>query len=523
LRILLVEPDYRRNSRSIREKIKTENPPKKRDDESLWYPPIGLMKLARFHKERGDEVEFVYGCEGKGEIFKAAESWDRIYITTLYTYNWDKIIETINYYKELVWGGIEKIFVGGIMASLLYKDLASKTGVNVVKGVLNSPKQIGLDGNRNIDRLPSDYSILDSRIYAINDTYYAYTSRGCINSCSWCGVSIIEPKFVRYINIKSMMKKLRKEYGDKPRLKLMDNNVMASPYLEKIVSDLINLGYGKNSYTESEPKKERMIDFNQGLDASFFTDDKMKILAELNIKPMRIAFDRIVEKEEYVKAIEIATKYGIKTFSNYMLYNFMDSPRDLYERLMINIGLNAKWRKEGKTDTSVYSYPMRYAPINSTDSPTEVSQENGICVPEKAKNKNSSAYNGVFWTKRFVRSIEIMKGVAHGSISPTPSLARRTLGETYDEFLANLYMPEELLRNRNTYEKKIYKYEPNRKSGTGDVERFRAFISGLLSKKNDRFMQFHNIVSKNSKGEIRRYIAKCKDRTMKKWLNFYIK
>jgi hypothetical protein len=522
-KILLVEPDYRRNSRSIREQVKTENPPKQRGDESLWYPPIGLMKLARFHKDRGDEVHFVYGCEGKGEIFNATESWDRIYITTLYTYNWDKIIETINYYKELVWGDIEKIFVGGIIASLLHKDLAAKTGVNVIKGVLNSPKQIGLRGNRNIDLLPPDYSILDSRIYAINATYYAYTSRGCINSCSWCGVPIIEPTFVPYIDIKSMMKKLRKEYGDKPKLKLMDNNVMASRYLEKIVSDLIDLGYGKNSYTDSEPKKERVIDFNQGLDASFFTEDKMRIIAELNIKPMRIAFDRIEEKEEYVKAIEIAKKHGVKTFSNYMLYNFMDSPKDLYERLMVNIGLNEKWRKENRTGVSIYSYPMRYAPIKSTDSPTEISQENGICVPEKPKNEDSSDYNGIFWTRRFVRSIEIMKGVAHGSISPTPSLARRTLGKTYNEFLANLYMPEELLRNRNTYEKKIYKGEPKRKSGTGDVEKFRAFISGLLSKKDDRFMQFHNAVSKNSRGEIRKYIAKCKDRTMKKWLNFYIK
>jgi len=522
-KILLVEPDYRRNSRSIREQIKTEDPPKKRGDESLWYPPIGLMKLARFHKDRGDEVHFVYGCEGKGEIFNAAESWDRIYITTLYTYNWDKIIETINYYKELVWGDIERIFVGGIMASLLQKDLAAKTGVKVVKGVLNSPRRIGLHENRNIDRLPPDYSILDSRIYAINNTYYAYTSRGCVNRCSWCGVPIIERNFVPYIDIKSMIKKLRKKYGDKPKLKLMDNNVMASRYLEKIVSDLIELGYGKNSYTDSEPKKERVIDFNQGLDASFFTEDKMRIIAELNIKPMRIAFDRIEGKEEYVKAVEIAKKHGVKTFSNYMLYNFMDSPKDLYERLMVNIELNEKWRKEGKPRASIYGYPMRYAPIRSTDSPTEISQENGICVPEKPKDENSSAYNGVFWTKRFVRSIEIMKGVAHGSISPTPSLARRTVGETYNEFLANLYMPEELLRNRNTYEKKIYKYEPKRKSGTGDVERFRAFISGLLSKKDDRFMQFHNIVSKNNNGEIRRYIAKCKDRTMKKWLNFYIK
>lgn len=523
LRVLLVEPDYRRNSRSIRERVKIEDPPKQRDDESLWYPPIGLMKLARFHKERGDDVQFVYGCDGKVEIFRGAQCWDRIYITTLYTYHWEKIIETIDYYRELVWGDVEKIFVGGIMASLLDKDLAAKTGVNVVKGVVNSPKQIGLRGSRDIDVLPPDYDILDNRMYAVNDTFYAYTSRGCINSCSWCGVPVIEPRFVEYIAIKNMMKKLRKEYGDKPRLKLMDNNVMASPYLEKIVSDLIDLGYGKNSYTESKPRRERVIDFNQGLDASFFTEDRMRMLAELNIKPMRIAFDRIAEKEEYVRAIEMAVKHGVKTFSNYMLYNFMDRPRDLYERLTINIGLNEKWRKEGNRETSIYSYPMRYAPINNTDSPTVVSQENGVCVPRKAENKKSSAYNGVFWTKRFVRSIEIMKGVAHGSISPTPGLARRALGKTYDEFLANLYMPEELLRNRNTYEKKIYKHAPKRRPGTGDVERFRAFMCELLRQKHDRFIEFHNAVSKNSRAEIRKYIDKCEDKTVRRWLHFYLR
>ena len=345
LRVLLVEPDYRRNSRSIREQIRTGNPPKKRDDESLWYPPIGLMKLARFHKERGDEVHFAYGCRGKGDLFNASESesWDRIYITTLYTYDWNKIIETIDYYKGLVWGNTEGIFIGGIMASLLHKDLVAKTGVNVIKGILNSPKRIGLRGNTNIDLLPPDYSILDSDIYAINDTYYAYTSRGCVNRCSWCGVPTIEPRFLSYIDIKSMIKKLRKEYGDKSKLKLMDNNVMASSYLEKIVSDLIDLGYGRNRYTDTKPKRERVIDFNQGLDASFFTEDKMRTIAQLNIEPMRIAFDRIEEREEYVEAVEMAKKYGVKTFSNYMLYNFMDSPKDLYERLMINIKLNEKW------------------------------------------------------------------------------------------------------------------------------------------------------------------------------------
>lgn len=481
------------------------------------------MKLARFHNDRGDKVQFVYGCEAKRKIFDIEELWDRIYITTLFTYHWKKIIETIKYYKEIVWGDTNKIFVGGIMASLLQEETAAETEVNVIKGILTSPKQIGFIGNKNIDLLPPDYSIVNNKLYAINDTYYAYTSRGCVNSCSWCGVPKIEPEFIPYIDIKENIKYLKSKYGDKPKLKLMDNNVLASPYLEDIVSDLIELGYKKNSFTESKPKKEKVVDFNQGLDANYLTEDKMNLLEEINIKPMRIAFDSIHYKENYVKAIKIAKKHGIKYFSNYMLYNFRDSPKDLYERLMINIGLNEKWRKEDKSKASIYSYPMRYAPIDSTDSPTEISQEDGIGIPKKTNNEQELSYKGVFWTKRFVRSIEIMKGVAHGSISPTPSLARRTIGKTYKQFLANLYMPEELLRNRNVYEKKVYKHEPKREPGTGDVERFRSFINGLLRKKDGRFLQFYNVVAKNSKGEIREYREKCKDKTIKKWLDFYIR
>jgi len=524
LRVLLVEPDYRRNSRSTIEKAAAmSSASKRRNDESLWYPPLGLMKLSTFHKMRGDEVHFAYGCIPEIDSFELGDSWDRIYITTLFTFRWGKTVETINYYKNLVWGDTSKIFVGGIMASLLPDKVYEATGIYPVKGVIRSPEQIGLPGTENIDLLAPDYDILDNRLYAINDTYYAYTTRGCVNKCPWCGVPILEPGGVYYIDIKDIIRSMRRKHGDKPKLKLMDNNVLASPDLEKIIEDLVELGYGRNMVTNTDSPRERVIDFNQGLDASFLTEENMKLLAKLNIKPVRIAFDRIGEKDEYLRALKLAKKYGARVFSNYMLYNYQDTPKDLYERLIVNINLNKRWRsKRGRPTASIYSYPMRYAPIDSTDSPTAISQENGICVPTKPLADQDGTYNGIFWTKRFIRNVEIMKGVAYGSVSPTPSLARRTLGKTFREFVANLYMPEELLRYRNKYEQEVCKFEPKRDPGTGEIESFRVFISKLLETKGRRFTAFHYVVSKNRKQAIRGFLASCEDEEMKKWLRYYL-
>lgn len=522
MKILFVEPEYRRLSARLR-KIAEGSSGNNSNDETLWYPPLSFMKLARFHKSKGDEVVFVRGCdksllEQEGS-FHSLELWDRVYITTLFTFHYDKIIKTINFYKQAVGGTLDKIFVGGIAASLMPKQIYEETGVYPVTGILNSPKQIGLKGTTNIDLLPPDYELLDNNLYAINDTFYAYTTRGCVNTCKWCGVNELEPSYVQYIDIKPIINELRNEYGDMSKLKLMDNNVLASPKLGKIVEDLVDLGYGRNQFTDTNPKKKRVVDFNQGLDASYFTEESMKLLAKLNIKPMRIAFDRITERRVYLKAIELAYEHGVTEFSNYMLYNFKDTPKDLYERLVINMSLNRKWAN-GTRRASVYSYPMRFAPIGEISGNGENRSRDYV----RANSLKSRDWlENPIWTKRFVRSIEIMKGAAHGAISPTPELAQRTIGKDFQEFVTNLYMPEELLRNRSKHEKRIYDHEPKRRPGTGKIEEFRKFLLGLVKTQDESFVFFHEGVSANSSEVIRQSISACKDTEMKKWLKLYLK
>jgi hypothetical protein len=527
LRILLVEPDYRKFSEKARKRAQQTKAglQKRPEDEVLWYPPLGLMKLATFHKMRGDEVKFVSGCDKslfkESDLFPPASLWDRVYISTLFTFEWKRTIETINFYRDAVGGSIHKIYVGGIMGSLMPKEIFEETGIQPVTGILSFPKQIDLEGDENIDMLPPDYEILDPYLYGINDTYYAYTTRGCRRSCKYCGVPEIEPSYVEYIDIKRVISELRNKYGDKSKMKLMDNNVLASSRLEQIVEDLVSLGYGRGQFTNTKPKKQRVIDFNQGLDARYIDERTTSLLSKLNIKPMRVAFDHVKDKKTYVRALKVARKYGIKEFSNYMLYNWKDTPRDLYDRLVINIRLNEKWGKgTDKSSGAIYSYPMRYAPIKSRY-PDE-SNRNRDYVPT-APEKKFDFVNFAVWTMRFTRNVEIMKGAAFGAISPTPTLAWRTIGETFEEFIVNLYMPEELLRNRNKHERRVYEYEPKRPPGTGKVEGFRTFILRLFKEQPEEAARFHNAVSANTTSSIREYYNKCTNKEVKEWLKLYMK
>ena len=82
------------------------------------------------------------------------------------------------------------------------------------------------------------------------------------------------------------------------------------------------------------------------------TEEKMEKLSEVSIKPLQIAFDHYEQREIYIKAVKTAAKYGISDLSNYLLYNFTDTPEELYYRMRINVDLCEE------LDVTIYSFPM---------------------------------------------------------------------------------------------------------------------------------------------------------------------
>ena len=95
------------------------------------YPPLGLMKIAQYHGPNGkkDNITFIKG-EDKSVEDKV---WDRIYITTLFSFEWNKISETIDYASRISNQQHNKIFVGGIAASLMKESFLKKTNGEVLE------------------------------------------------------------------------------------------------------------------------------------------------------------------------------------------------------------------------------------------------------------------------------------------------------------------------------------------------------------------------------------------------------
>ena len=391
----------------------------------IKFPPLGLMKISAYHKALGDNVRFLKGISHSAEY----TYWDRIYVSTLFTYHWKVTVETINHYKCLVRGDLRRIVVGGILASLMPEELWRETGVKPLTGVLDRPYILDSDNNLVVEDMIPDYALFDdcpTQYSLVDDSFFGYSTRGCPNRCKFCGVHVLEPKFKEYKGLKPYIEGLRSLYGDRPYLVLFDNNILASKRLEKLVGDIEELGFSKDNpfqYEKNNRKifKKRGVDFNQGTDLRLMSETKLKILSRLPLNPLRIAFDHIKDTAQYVEMVRLAAKYKVQKLSNYILYNFDDTPEDLWKRLKINIDLNKE------LDLRIYSFPMKYIPLNSKD--------------RRYINESN-------WNWQFIRGVQRILNVLKGTVMTTEDFFYRAFGGDENEFLEILHMPEKILMYR---------------------------------------------------------------------------
>lgn len=182
--------------------------------------------------------------------------------------------------KNLLLLSDSSLYVGGIMASLMPKNIVEATGIDrshILTGLFTDTSVVGDNNDINVDQLPLDYDILEdvNYKYPAGDNYFAYTTRGCPNHCSFCAVPILEPSFHVTNNIVEQIRAIDQKYGPKQHLLLLDNNVLNTPNLESLVNDLCAAGFGRGAkYVDPGTYNIVMMRYHNG-DRAEFLDKKM--------------------------------------------------------------------------------------------------------------------------------------------------------------------------------------------------------------------------------------------------------
>ena len=459
------------------------------------YPPMGLMKISYFHKYiHHDYVRFA-----KGELPEAfkGKKWDRVYVTTLFTFEWERTKKAFEYALSVAKDPTQ-VYTGGNLATLM-PELISENFPTVKNnpGLLNRKGTLGLEHEECIDALTLDYGILDDiadqYVYPAHDAYFTYMTRGCGMKCQFCAVQTLEPDYIPYISITDSIKRVDEQFGPKKDLLLMDNNVLRSPHFDQIIDEIKALGFEKGA-TYINPKTgksvQRYVDFNQGLDAFLLTPYKAARLGELAIRPARIAFDHIEDKEAYKKAITLCARSGITHMSNYLLYNgedftgkghsyHADTPKDLYERMQISMDLCEDLSKELNHKVAIFSFPMRYIPLNDL----------------------KRGYVGSEWNSKYLRALQRMLIPTQGKGVSSRSFFEADFGTSPEEFVMFLAMPEEHLGWRGHFAKKkneTAEEESKRKAVWNENKAYIDEWKRLFSQLGDTKEKFIKYISDNN-------------------------
>lgn len=285
------------------------------------YPPLGLLKLAAYHKKKKDEVRFAQGFSDDG--FEP----NIIYITSLFTYSYEPVHQVIRFYSKKY--KKSRIMVGGIYATLCPDHLRKKfkNRIEIHRGLMEKVEDV----------LP-DYSLVPYWNASI-----VFSSRGCINKCRFCSVPQIEPEFKAKSSVKHLV------YPGHKKVVLWDNNILASPYWENIFDELEEL--------------DLEVDFNQGLDARLINEEVASRLINLRLPILRLAYDSNGIKKSLEKGINLLKDVGFRgrKIIVYCLYNHLDTPEDFLNRI------------KDLLEWEVVAYPMRYEPLKPRPKNTYIS------------------------------------------------------------------------------------------------------------------------------------------------------
>lgn len=434
--------------------------------------------------------------------WKKYPDWDRVFVTTLFTFYWKITIETIEFAKLLV-KNPKDLMVGGVLASIQPKEIEEATGIKPHVGILRAG-DLDKGDTQMIDELPLDYSILDEieYKYPMTNAYYSYTTRGCIRHCPFCAVPTLEPIYNNYIPLVDRIKRIRELYGEQQNMLLMDNNVLASDQFPQIIQDIIDSGFGKNAKfvqpdilaiairnLKNNVNDRAYIRKSQSMIMDFYNRLKgeesyqvYKIISKYHISKLLTtrkdallcAYEEI--KEIYAKHFRPAPKIRYVDFNQGVdarLFN--EENVALLSKIAINplriafddIRTRPAYEKALRLSVAAGLKDFsNYLLYNFKDKPVELYQRMKINVdlceelnvniysfpmkyhPIRKKEDDIEDYShnrdyiGKHWNRKYIRAIQAVLNSTKGKVGRGVSFFQEAFGKSEDEYMELLEMPE---------------------------------------------------------------------------------
>lgn len=251
------------------------------------FPNLALMKISAYHKSRGDQVEFAF------PMYR----YDKVYVSKVFGDEYSKMPPLYIQADEIVYGG-----TGFAITVENGKEVCHKCDDKPL------PPEI--------EHIYPDYTLYPN---LTKDTAYGFLTRGCPNNCGFCIVS--QKECARSVKVAD----LSEFWRGQRHIKLLDPNLLACKDRADLLRQLID--------------SRARVDFTQGLDARFVTEEAAGLLKQIKIDKVHFAFDYMKNEKAIVKGLQTYKRVCGTRENNaivYMLTNYDTTiEEDLYRLRMI--------------------------------------------------------------------------------------------------------------------------------------------------------------------------------------------
>ena len=267
------------------------------------YPSLPLMKISAYHKAQGDTVEWCIPMM----------HYDRVYVARVFGDEYTSFDDGMLF-------NADEVFFGGTGFAIKIEN-----GREVFR------KELDKDLPPEIEHIYPDYDLYPD---LTKDTAYGFLTRGCPNNCGFCIVSQKEGR------VSHKVANLSEFWRGQKNIELLDPNLLAC----RDRNDLLDQLAGSGAW----------VNFCQGLDARFITEDVIDNLKRVKIKMIHFAFDLMKNEDRIIRGLRLfKERTGIdrRKASVYILTNYNTTlEEDIYRvKEVINAGYDPDvriYRKE---------------------------------------------------------------------------------------------------------------------------------------------------------------------------------